>query len=177
MSDDMRDGELPASLARSVTALRDEVPVRAGWRAELLARIEREGGEHRRVWAMTPPLAIAAGLTLLVAGAAVGRFSRLEPAAPVVATQSMATVPATIRFVYVAPGAGKVSVVGDFNQWNPEAMPLRRLGDGTWIVDVPLSPGRYAYAFVVDGKVEVDPAAPRASGEFGENSVLMVRGL
>lgn len=177
MSDDMRDGELPPTLARSVNALRDEVPVRAAWRAELLARIEREGAGRRRTWAMTPPLAVAAGLTLLVAGALVGRLSRPRPVAPVIATQNTATVPANIRFVYVAPGAGKVSVVGDFNEWNPEAMPLRRLGDGTWIIDVPVSPGRYAYAFVVDGKVEVDPAAPRASGEFGENSVLMVRGL
>ena len=55
-------------------------------------------------------------------------------------------------------------------------MPLHRLNDGTWIIDVPLVAGRYAYAFVVDGRIEVDPTAPRAGGDFGENSILMVRG-
>jgi 1,4-alpha-glucan branching enzyme len=80
--------------------------------------------------------------------------------------------------VFVAPSAGNVSVVGDFNQWNPSAIPLRRLSDGTWIADVPLAPGRYAYAFVVDGRLEPDPSAPRAAdGDFGvANSIIMIRG-
>ena len=176
MPDHYRDPELPRSLARSVEALRDEVPVRDAWRAALLTRIgESDGAPARRVWTMTPSFAVAAGLTLLVAGAAIGRFSS-RPAVSATRVATADALPANVRFVYIAPAAAKVSVVGDFNQWNPDAMPLRRLGDGTWIVDVPLSPGRYAYAFVVDGKVEVDPAAPRASGEFGENSVVMVRG-
>jgi 1,4-alpha-glucan branching enzyme len=110
---------------------------------------------------------------LLVGGGAIGWSMR----APLPVTRSEVAAPsANVRFVYVAPGATSVSLVGDFNQWNPTAKPLRRLGDGTWITDVPLPPGRYAYAFVVDGKVVVDPAAPRATGEFGENSVVMVRG-
>ena len=80
------------------------------------------------------------------------------------------------EFSVWAPNARSVSVVGDFNHWDANATPLRKLSDGTWIIDVPIDPGRYAYAFVVDGKIEVDPSAPRADGEFGANSILMVRG-
>ena len=167
MTDESRDDELTGALARSVGPLRAEVAVRPGWRAALLARIENEGSRGA-VWRLRPSLAIAAGVALLIAGAAVGRLSRP-------ATRET-PVEATVRFVFVAPGAARVSVVGDFNQWNADAMPLRKLSDGTWVVDVPIGPGRYAYAFVVDGKIEVDPVAPRASGDFGENSILMVRG-
>jgi hypothetical protein len=167
MTDESREDELTGALGRSVGALREEVPVRQDWRAALLARIENEG-TRPAMWRVRPPLAIAAGFALLMAGAAVGRLSR--PATP------ETRVEATVRFVFVAPGAARVSVVGDFNQWNADAMPLRKLSDGTWVVDVPIDPGRYAYAFVVDGKIEVDPVAPRATGDFGENSILMVRG-
>jgi 1,4-alpha-glucan branching enzyme len=39
-----------------------------------------------------------------------------------------------IRVTFVLPAdepAGAVSVVGDFNEWNPFAHPLRRRGNGT----------------------------------------------
>jgi hypothetical protein len=170
----MRDDEISGALARSVASWREEPPVRAAWRAELLARIERDGHQPSR-WSMRPSLAIAAGIGLLVIGGLAGQLVRRSPGVPVIAAVHAAG-PATVRFVYVAPGATKVSVVGDFNQWNPTAIPLHRLGDGTWIVDVPLTQGQYAYAFVVDGKIEVDPSAPRARSDFGENSILMVSG-
>ena len=167
MTNESRDDELTGALARSVGSLREEIPVRPDWRAALLARIEHDGARPA-VWSVRPRLAIAAGIALLLAGAAVGRFT--HPAS------RETPVETTVRFVFVAPGAARVSVVGDFNQWNADAMPLRKLSDGTWVVDVPIDPGRYAYAFIVDGKIEVDPVAPRATGDFGENSILMVRG-
>ena len=167
MTHETRDDELSGLLARSVAVLRDEVPVRPDWRTELLTRIDSD----RRAaagWRLRPMWAIAAGIALLAGGVAIGRSSRA--ASPEVAHL------ANVRFVLLAPGASTVSVVGDFNQWNANALPMRRLSDGTWIVDVPIDPGRYAYAFVVDGKIVIDPAAPRAESEFGENSILMVRG-
>jgi hypothetical protein len=175
MSDDVRDDEISGALARSVASLREEPPVRAAWRADLLERIEREGRTSAR-WSMRPWFAIAAGIGLLLIGGLAGQLVKRPTSPGTVATSRTIPGPATVRFVYVAPGAAKVSVVGDFNQWNPTAIPLRRLGDGTWIADVPLAPGQYAYAFVVDGKIEVDPSAPRARSDFGENSILMVRG-
>jgi hypothetical protein len=54
---------------------------------------------------------------------------------------------------------------------------MRAAGDGrTWEVQLPLAPGRHVYAFVVDGEVVADPAAPRAADEdFGvPNSVVLV---
>jgi hypothetical protein len=174
MRDEVRDDELTGGLGKSVGMLREEPTVRPAWRSALLARIEHEGREVRPIRRLQPAIAIAAGIVMLVAGVAIGRYTHPgSSAAPAIALQPTS---ASVRFVHVAPGAASVSLVGDFNQWNPGAIPLRRLGDGTWIVDVPLTPGRYAYAFVVDGRIVMDPAAPRANGEFGTNSVLMVGG-
>jgi 1,4-alpha-glucan branching enzyme len=70
-----------------------------------------------------------------------------------------------------------VAIVGDFNQWNAESLPMRRSADGRrWEIEVRLPPGRYTYGFVVDGKLTPDPRAPEsASDDFGiPNSVRMV---
>ena len=84
---------------------------------------------------------------------------------------------ATARFVVRAPGAQRVALVGDFNLWDDGATPMRPAGDGrTWVVELPLQPGRHAYAFIIDGTVVLDPAAPRADDDdFGRpNSVMVV---
>ncbi|MBI3791524.1 MAG: glycoside hydrolase family 13, partial [Gemmatimonadetes bacterium] len=69
-------------------------------------------------------------------------------------------------------------VVGDFNAWDRSATPMRRDPQtGDWTVDLPLSAGRYTYAFVVDGgRFIPDPAAPLApADDFGQrNSVVLV---
>ncbi len=95
--------------------------------------------------------------------------------APVVAA---ADAPArTVRFVLVAQGVSRVSVVGDFNNWNAAVTPLQRDAANRWSVEVPLPAGRYAYAFVLDGRRWVaDPSAPLAPEDgFGTpNSVVVV---
>lgn len=50
-----------------------------------------------------------------------------------------------------APGAGQVSLVGDFNGWDPAANPLEREGGGWWRTELRLSAGTYQYAYLVDG--------------------------
>lgn len=85
---------------------------------------------------------------------------------------------ARVQFVFVAPTAHRVSVVGDFNDWDPAATPLAASG-GVWSRELDVAVGRHDYAFVIDGARWVaDPAAPRApADEFGgERSVLMVGG-
>jgi 1,4-alpha-glucan branching enzyme len=71
-----------------------------------------------------------------------------------------------------------VALVGDFNGWDRTATPLRPAGSaGAWVVSVQLPPGRYRYAFLIDGvRWLPDPVAPRApDDDFGtSNSVLMV---
>ena len=37
-----------------------------------------------------------------------------------------------VNFFCVAPEAGAVSVVGDFNDWKPDAHPMVRQPDGSW---------------------------------------------
>lgn len=141
-------------------------------------------------------LALAAGLVGV--GAALGVVGRAKsmltaaPAAGTVAEAPAAATPAGIpvvpagsraahvKFVLVAPQASHVTVVGDFNNWNPSAHPMERTPTGgTWTVTVPLEAGRHEYSFVVDGKHWMpDPAAPLAPDDgFGvANSVLLVSG-
>jgi 1,4-alpha-glucan branching enzyme len=77
-----------------------------------------------------------------------------------------------------APASSRVSVVGDFNDWDPAATPLRPAGDGgTWMVELHLKPGRYHYTFLIDGRRWArDPSEPRAAeSDFGAPvSVLTV---
>lgn len=75
------------------------------------------------------------------------------------------------------PGAFRVGLAGDFNNWAPEATPLRRIADnGDFQTTVKLPPGRYRYRFVVDGNWVHDEHNPRLeSNEFGElNSIIDV---
>jgi hypothetical protein len=85
-----------------------------------------------------------------------------------------------VKFVLVAPQAARVSLVGDFNRWDPAATPMERTPTGgTWSVVVPLRAGRHEYAFVVDGNQWLpDPSAPLApvDGLGAPNSVVLVRG-
>ena len=64
-----------------------------------------------------------------------------------------------VNFICTAPGATQVSVIGEFNGWNPEANPMKRQPDGAWAVQVPLSHGHHQYLFYVDGEAFLDPRA------------------
>ena len=71
-----------------------------------------------------------------------------------------------VRFAVVAPNAERVSVVGDFNGWNPEAHPLCATGDsGVWQVFVAdAAPGTF-YKYRIRPRhapVEFDKADPFA---------------
>ena len=113
-----------------------------------------------------------------------GQPAPIQPARThAVAATAPAAVPGTIaltsvQFVYVAPTAKQVSVVGDFNDWDPAATPLALQG-GVWSRELEVTVGRHDYAFVIDGTRWVaDPSAPRAPpDEFGgERSVIVVGG-
>jgi hypothetical protein len=82
------------------------------------------------------------------------------------------------RFVFIAPEASVVQVTGDFIDWSPDGLALENeRGTGVWTIDVPLEPGVYQYAFVVDGvEWRPDPrAVSHVDDGFGrENSVVIV---
>ena len=64
-----------------------------------------------------------------------------------------------VNFICVAPNAKAVSLVGDFNDWDPKAQPLKRQVDGSWTGQVTLGQGHHHYQFVIDGKLTLDPRA------------------
>lgn len=125
-------------------------------------------------------LAMAAGLAALVLGSAITvsswRFG-VEQGAGGVASGGGADL-RPVQFVLVMPAARTVTLVGDFNDWEPDGLPMQRsAAEGVWSVTLPLAPGRYRYSFVVDGtRWYADPGAPRAiEDDFGRpNSILTV---
>jgi hypothetical protein len=126
-------------------------------------------------------LAAAAALAAVATSAILLSRGREEPATPVAQTAAETTTarPEVTQFVLVAPGAKSVTLVGDFNDWSTSSTRLvRQAGDGVWWVNIALPPGRYRYAFIVDGdNWRSDPNAPAAEDEFGRaNSVITIGG-
>ena len=83
-----------------------------------------------------------------------------------------------VDFVLECNGVERVYVCGDFNNWRPTS--LRMIGNadaGLWEKRLTLSPGRYEYKFVVDGKWLHDPdAQENVSNIYGSlNSVVQVQ--
>lgn len=179
---------MEARLAERVgAALRRPEALRRQFDADIMAEVRRapRPGEGVLGWLLRPrtvrlsPLAgmlAAAAALLLVFLPSIRSRNGGEPR-----TAASASVPAQpVQFVFYAPQAGSVALVGDFNDWDRGATPLLRAsGGGFWSVVVPLAPGRHQYAFVVDGmKWMLDPDAPRTLvNDFGEpNSVVTVTG-
>jgi len=73
--------------------------------------------------------------------------------------------------------AAALSVVGDFNEWDPNAAPMQRRKDGFWAKTIRLDPGTYRYRFVTEGGEWLnDPDADgfEDTGMGSENCVLVV---
>jgi 1,4-alpha-glucan branching enzyme len=62
-----------------------------------------------------------------------------------------------MNFICNAPQAQSVSLVGDFNGWNPATHPMQQMTDGAWLLTVELRHGHHRYAFLVDGVLTLDP--------------------
>ncbi|MDD4004727.1 MAG: hypothetical protein PHW69_05925, partial [Elusimicrobiaceae bacterium] len=67
------------------------------------------------------------------------------------------------------PKARQVLVSGTFSSWTPRPLSRRHQ---RWETELYLTPGRYEYNFIVDGKIRPDPLQP-ILGTKG--SVLIVR--
>ena len=83
-----------------------------------------------------------------------------------------------VEVVFEAPQAASVTIVGDFNDWDPRRTQLVRAShEGLWRARLRLVPGVYQYSFVLDGTAWVsDPLAKTmlADGFGGKNSVIIV---
>jgi 1,4-alpha-glucan branching enzyme len=73
-----------------------------------------------------------------------------------------------------ASEARQVSLIGDFNNWRPNAVPMVRQPDGSWMASLELSHGYHQYVFLVDGKRVLDPnAAGKARDSHNEPVSLL----
>jgi 1,4-alpha-glucan branching enzyme len=63
-------------------------------------------------------------------------------------------------FLCHAPEAIRVSIIGDFNNWNPNATPMIRQPGGQWMASLELRRGYHRYAFLMVGKPAFDANAP-----------------
>jgi 1,4-alpha-glucan branching enzyme len=76
-------------------------------------------------------------------------------------------------------GVEEVSVVGEFNEWQPERHPMKMRKDGTWAATVRLEKDRrYEFRYVVNGErwmadEEADALVLNPYG--GQNSVVDLR--
>ncbi len=113
--------------------------------------------------------AAAAMLVLVLGAVLLLRLSSIGPAENTV----------TVHLRLEAPSAQTVSVVGDWNQWDPEANVMRDTDeDGIWEIRLELEEDQvYQYQFIInDDRWVPDPQAPVQvdDGFGGTNSVLDV---
>ncbi len=147
----------PAGLTAAIMAARPAArqPLR-GWLAGFLPQ--------RRQW-VVPALAGAAAMLLAMLGA-----WRLMPQ-----TQAQHV---RVHFQIHAPGAQRVELLGDFNNWTPGVIRLHGPdATGHWTANITLPEGHYEYQFLVNGKTWVtDPGAAthRPDGFGRENAVVDV---
>ncbi|HUH13667.1 MAG TPA: glycogen-binding domain-containing protein [Longimicrobiales bacterium] len=165
--------------------------------AGVMARVEQLEAERARsarpgilhwLWAPRPVSFTLRPATLLAAAAALAILLvlPLDPrtGGPAPEDSFVEGAPATgeageepaaifVHFRLDAPQATRVSLAGDFTEWQPE-LELFEQYPGVWSVVVPLAPGVHDYAFVIDGQRWVpDPLGiPVDDGFGGTNSRL-----
>ncbi len=169
-------GSEEASLVARYEGVLDELPVcREPAPADLVARVLAElppapeltwGDRLRRLWHgggrwVAPALAGALASLLVVLA-----VERLDTPQEGVA----------VTFELHAPDAGRVELVGTFNDWRPGEIVLQGPdASGHWTATVNLPSGRHEYLFLVDGGTLVtDPRATahRPDG-FGQTNALL----
>jgi 1,4-alpha-glucan branching enzyme len=79
------------------------------------------------------------------------------------------------EFRYKAPDAKSVELMCENNGW--KGVPMTRGDDGVWTAKVSLSPGTYAYKFLIDGKDwMLDPNnSNKKSADGIENSAVEIK--
>jgi 1,4-alpha-glucan branching enzyme len=79
-----------------------------------------------------------------------------------------------INFALIAPHARHVSLLGDFNNWSPNASPMKRQPDGGWTTQIPLKHGHHRYLFLVDGVRTLDPRAQGITRDDNNQKVSLI---
>jgi 1,4-alpha-glucan branching enzyme len=79
-----------------------------------------------------------------------------------------------VNFICLVVAARRVTLVGDFNDWHPDATPMKRQPDGCWHVQVQLGHGHHHYMFLVDGKATLDPRAQGVARNEQDEKVSLI---
>jgi len=180
-----------SKLDRAIGLLREPVSIDPSLDRRIMDEIESlpsPGGWKKRVWAVYDwlmrgrPVRVSplGGLAVAASVAAIVVLGRTEPSSlDGTAPLTTALQGSAVQFVIVAPTATEVSLVGDFNDWNPTATPMQLVAENrVWSVTIPLNAGRYRYAFLVDGNTWLsDPTAPPVGDdEFGRPGSVVTIG-
>lgn len=201
----MVDHEDLEFVRRVAEPLRDSEPVEPEFEARVLSAVRAAAGSKilpfsarrahraspgsagwltaRRKLEVSPLAGLAAAACFAAVVASTTLILSAEPRPTVGAVAAERAVandePRLVHFAIVAPTAGKVTLVGDFNGWNAGSTPMvKGAVEGLWLVTVPLDTGSYQYAFVIDGtKWMADPAGAVAlEDEFGTPSSILTIG-
>ncbi|RMG56812.1 MAG: hypothetical protein D6713_10880 [Deltaproteobacteria bacterium] len=147
-------------------------------KTRILASIE---GERKSLWAFLTRTvtAFAAILAIFLIMAVYGYLTRpSSPPSPPVAGEKAETGTKEVKIFFYFPDARTVSITGDFTNWDPKGLPMKKTGKkGLWEIDLKVKPGVYSYNFIIDGRLLVpDPQAPEQTpdGFGGMNSILLV---
>lgn len=161
-------GRLNGLEQRIVAELGDRAP-RLGWVEALRQLVAPTRAARLGQVAVVAATAAA----FLIVGAIVGKDLPLvggHPKAESRETMLRSAAENELLFVLPALNAENVSVVGSFNDWEPSPLSDED-GDGIWTARVSVPPGRYEYAFVIDGRWwGQDPLADEYVRSFGEYS-------
>jgi hypothetical protein len=193
-SDDGPDAAAEADIAARLAALYQATPAPDAEQAARCARrvlaqamhapSRSASGVLRTRWWWGAAAAAVLMVTVARPWRVVERPSVADSTATLVAMLKGSVTPLAgdaVRFDLQLPTAAReVALVGDFNNWNEAANPMaHQAKDGSWSADVPLTPGRHVYAFVVDGKKWlVDPLAPQVPDDgLGPANAVVIDGL
>ncbi len=76
-------------------------------------------------------------------------------------------------FQIAAPEAASVLLVGDFTNWQHQAIPMKKGKDGVWTASLDLPTGQYHYRFIVDNEWKDDPECKsRVANPYGGQNMV-----
>jgi 1,4-alpha-glucan branching enzyme len=80
-----------------------------------------------------------------------------------------------VEFVFYRPQARQVHLVGEFNGWRENELPMSRTKDGYWQARMRLPVGEFRFRYCADGEWFADYAAFGVEpGRFGMDSIVRV---
>ena len=180
----MSDNEFEQRLCR---ALRASVTPQPGGKEAIMIRVRHAAREEQRRRMIPPSFGRTARHSLIgvALAAGIGSITTVSGLTPLAGTRHEGNAASSVvigdsvvdrlrdtlrlvRLMFADSAARRVSVVGDFNAWSPDATPLRRdPQSGRWETRLVLHDGEHRYAIVVDNTRWVGDYTSRQVGTPG----------